>query len=102
MTSAKQKADEYTMKLSKKDYPELSHDVWINPLVYKLIIKSAKEEEQKKIGVAIKELKLAIDCIITFKKKENWVLLGFELPIHNAVKILEKEQKHLGGGDGKL
>ena len=37
----------------------------------------------------ISELKLALSCLETFKKENNWKLLGFEIPIHNAIKWLE-------------
>ena len=37
----------------------------------------------------ISELKLAISCLETFKKKNNWKLLGFEIPLQNSLKWLE-------------
>lgn len=46
-------------------------------------------QRQKRV---ISELKLALSCLETFKKKNNWKLLGFEIPIHNANRWLRGEK----------
>jgi hypothetical protein len=47
---------------------------------------------KNKVIDAITELKLALSCINDFKQKHNWKLLGFEIPIYNAIKLLSDKK----------
>ncbi len=47
------------------------------------------EGKEYDITHAISEIKLSINLIKTFKEMNNWKLLGFEIPLHNSLKILE-------------
>ncbi|KKN25438.1 hypothetical protein LCGC14_0884700 [marine sediment metagenome] len=48
---------------------------------------------EENVKLAINELQVALGCIDTFKKKENWKILGFEIAIHNAILILKREDR---------
>jgi len=53
---------------------------------------------------AINELELGISSLDTFKEKFGLKLIGFEIPIRNALKILKelKEQEKLNNGSDCL